>query len=143
MRNLADTLIAINEILQDFDGYFALKNLKGEYFFVNAELAKSAGRAVGDMIGKTDAELWPKNVAETIRDQDQRVLSEQVPYVEYSNTFELNGVTHDYHVIKCVIRFASGEPFCFCNISSSIATADKLRGMHEKVVQLFTLPAVS
>lgn len=140
MSNLANTLIAVNEILQGFDGYFALKNLKGEYFFVNSHLAKTAGRAVGDLVGKTDRDLWPAEVAEQIIKQDQIVINGELPYVEYSNRFVLNGMMHDYHVIKFVIRFASGEPFCICNISSSLADADKLHGMHERVVKIFTLP---
>lgn len=141
MRSLTETLIAVNDILQGFDGFFALKNLNGEYFFVNGQLAQSAGRVVGDMIGKTDRELWPETVAEEILKQDRLVLNGNAPFVEYSNRFELNGVQHDYHVIKCVIRFASGEPFCICNISSPLAGADKLRTVHDKVVTIFTLPA--
>ncbi len=52
-----------------------LKDPEGRYVTVNQANAKACGRTVEEMIGKSDAELWPAEVAETMRAEDAAVVA--------------------------------------------------------------------
>jgi len=52
-----------------------LKDPAGRYVTVNQANARACGRTVEEMIGKSDVELWPAEVAEDFRAQDAEVLA--------------------------------------------------------------------
>jgi len=52
-----------------------MKDLNGRYIFYNDATKSFFGNPPEERIGKTDAELWPAEVAETLRENDQKVMS--------------------------------------------------------------------
>lgn len=68
---------ALTELLTDVPHVmFCVKDLDGRYIAVNQAFADRAGRAtVTDVVGRTAAELFPAELAESYERQDARVLS--------------------------------------------------------------------
>lgn len=68
---------ALAELLTDVPHVmFCVKDLDGRYIAVNQAFADRAGRAtVADVVGRTAAELFPTELAESYERQDARVLS--------------------------------------------------------------------
>ncbi len=62
-------------ILDNIPDIAWLKDEKGHYLLVNQRLAEAAGRSSpDDMVGLTDLDLWPKELAERYRADDAEVL---------------------------------------------------------------------
>ncbi len=56
-----------------------LKDAEGRFLAVNAPFAQMAGRTVGELVGHTDAEYWPPELANKYREDDLRVMRLGIP----------------------------------------------------------------
>jgi len=62
-----------------------LKDSESRFVAVNEAFARAVGYNAEDLVGKTDFEIWPKEVAETNRSEDQEViLTKQRQVIEQS-----------------------------------------------------------
>jgi PAS domain S-box-containing protein len=52
-----------------------LKDTKSEYLTANQVTADACGRSVQDIVGKSDLELWPREIAESYRADDAEVMA--------------------------------------------------------------------
>jgi PAS domain S-box-containing protein len=52
-----------------------IKDAQGRYVYGNRAWAERLGKAPEEILGKTDAELWPDQTARLFRDSDRRVLT--------------------------------------------------------------------
>jgi two-component system, cell cycle sensor histidine kinase and response regulator CckA len=83
-RDISALRSAIDEIRQSEELYRSLvdvlpqnifrKDPQGRFTFVNAAYARLLGRQPGDIIGLTDFDLFPRDLAEKYQRDDQRVL---------------------------------------------------------------------
>ena len=65
-----------------------LKDKESRFIAVNEAFARAAGYSAEGLVGKTDFEIWPKEVAETNRSEDQQViLTKQRKVIEQSFCF--------------------------------------------------------
>ncbi len=56
-----------------------IKDLEGHYIFCNPAFAALAGLPQGDILGRTDHDLWPEDIADLLRANDQHVLTTGQP----------------------------------------------------------------
>ncbi|MEO8597979.1 MAG: PAS domain S-box protein [Candidatus Solibacter sp.] len=86
-----------------------IKDSEGHYRFANPTFAGLMGRAVEEVHGKTDQELWPAAVVEEIRGSDSAVLDsgKSVQYVHALSGAD--GVTHYWLVLKFRLVDAAGR----------------------------------
>jgi len=54
------------------------KDLRGRFTFVNRRFCETAGMKPSDVIGKTDFDLYPREMAEKFQADDRRVLDAEV-----------------------------------------------------------------
>ena len=52
-----------------------LKNEQGKYIMINEKGASSVGKTINDFIGKTDAEVFPPELANTVMELDRKVFA--------------------------------------------------------------------
>ena len=71
MRVHRERLLAV---MNNSTALIALKDPSGRYEFVNARAAEFFGRAVDDMLGRTDDQILPGPIADLLRDRDVAVL---------------------------------------------------------------------
>lgn len=55
------------------------KDIDGVITYANEAFCKNIGRAVDDVIGRTDADLYPKKIADKYRSDDASVMSSGIP----------------------------------------------------------------
>jgi PAS domain S-box-containing protein len=87
------------------------KDLNGVYTFFNSMTKEWLGLQVADgaLIGKTDLDLFPRPLAEKIRDSDRQAM-ESGKILEGEHRFEqANGVISFYRWIRVPIRDAAGK----------------------------------
>jgi PAS domain S-box-containing protein len=56
-----------------------IKNNEGKYTFVNKKFFNVFNKTLGEVIGKTDQELWPSETADKFRENDKLILTNQIP----------------------------------------------------------------
>jgi PAS domain S-box-containing protein len=64
----------LTSILDNFPHLVWLKDTNGRFLAVNNVFAKACGRSVKDVIGKTDLDVWPQDLAEKYQVDDNKVM---------------------------------------------------------------------
>ncbi len=114
-RESENRLRAILEIANDC---FYMKSRELRYTHVNPAMAKLFEMSASEMIGKTDEELFGRQVAEHVEETDRRVLSGDS--VEQELTRVVNGVPLTFLETKVPVRASSGEIIGIGGISRNI-----------------------
>ncbi len=73
-RRLQQTLIRQNAILDNIPDMAWLKDNEGKFLAVNEPFATARGIAREELLGKTDFDFWPKELAQRYRDDDEQVM---------------------------------------------------------------------
>src|SRR5688572_18027150 len=102
MKTLADTLNSLSRILLHFEGTFSLKNVRGEYFYVNPRWLKNVNKKKEEVLGKRDDQIFDKTTADFIQNKDAEALKKRC-CVEYTQHVKLPSLEGDFYVLKGVI----------------------------------------
>src|SRR5258708_1014172 len=106
------------------DPIFA-KDMDGRYLMMNTTGARATGRTVQQVVGKTDAELFPPDVARAIADRDREVIESGE-----SQTFEEEMTTGEgtriYVTTKGAYRDEQGKVNGLVGISSDVKELKRL-----------------
>lgn len=84
---------SVDQLLRHTDDVFYIKNLRHEFVFCNMTMAKVAGAArPEDMVGKTDFDVFPRDLAEQWRVEERRIIETREPVVNVIcvNAFDEN-----------------------------------------------------
>jgi PAS domain S-box-containing protein len=73
-RRLRQTLIRQNAILDNIPDMAWLKDKDGTFLAVNEPFAKASGISREKLLGKTDFDFWPKELAQRYIDDDEQVM---------------------------------------------------------------------
>jgi PAS domain S-box-containing protein len=84
------TVDRILGLLEHSPGAIFIKDAEGRYTFVSASFAVLAGRAKDDIIGKTDFDLFPTELASTFAAEDESVRASRQP-IRFEEQFEYKG----------------------------------------------------
>lgn len=104
IRALQYQVTMLESAHQDLPVPMWLKDLEGNMLSLNKEYEKvflePLGKTIDDYIGRKDVDIWPKEVAEKFRNNDEAVLREQGP-------IHFTDENIGYKIIKFP-RYASG-----------------------------------
>lgn len=142
MKPLPEIVDHVSEITRMFDGAFSMKSASGKYIFVNDHWLRGLRMERDQVMGKTDAEIFPSAASERALNTDQQALRERIP-IEYENRVEINGRTISYIAIKWAFFLPHGLPFCICTIADEMENKNKVLAMKDKVDSFFTEAAVN
>ncbi|MEL6471960.1 MAG: PAS domain-containing protein [Cyanobacteria bacterium J06623_4] len=78
---LSQAALIFNSIAKHTPDIFFAKDMQGRYVMANDVAAFWLGSSVDKMLGKTDSDLFPPEVAQAIREKDQQVLDTAKPLV--------------------------------------------------------------
>ena len=85
------------------------KDREGRFIFVNHRFADMLHATPGDVIGRTDFDFYPKDMAEKFRADDQRVMASGQIFETVEENVTANGVVRDVQVLKIPVRDQRGE----------------------------------
>jgi two-component system cell cycle sensor histidine kinase/response regulator CckA len=143
-RHAEQALRASQQLLEAvMDGTQAViyaKDVHGRYILVNRSFETVFGLRRDQVTGKTDHDLFPKDLADQFRANCLWVLDRQVP-VELEEILLQDDVRHTYISLKFPLLAGSGAPYGVCTISTDITDrklAEKaLRESEERYRTLF------
>jgi formate hydrogenlyase transcriptional activator len=96
-----------------------IKDLEGRYLTINAAGARYIGRAVEEVLGRRDTDLFPAEVAERIMAHDQEVLKSGDSHA-YEVTLPVDGAPCVFFSTKTPFRDATGTIVGLIGISRDI-----------------------
>jgi PAS domain S-box-containing protein len=140
-RRLAEQAIhegqlLLQAIVDNSTAVVYVKDLKGRYLLVNHRFRDVVRRDELSIQGKTDHDLFPSEVADAFRANDQRAAAAPQALVEEETVPQADGV-HTYLSVKCPLRDRSGRVYGVCGISTDITerkhTEERLQAQLERL----------
>lgn len=123
---LRESEARLRSILDRAPSVIYLKDLEGRQLFVNQRFAALFGRDRATLIGFTDDELFPPDLAERFRASDAAVLAAR-DSIEIEEVVAHNGRDHTYASIKFPLFDLKGVPYAICGISIDITERKQLQ----------------
>ncbi len=114
----------LQNILDNSTAIIFVKNLEGRYIRVNRRFENLYGVEGRLAVGKTDFDLFPRELAETLRTNDQKVLEAEAP-LEFEEIKSHGGIDRTYISIKFPLHDPSGQPYAVAGISTDITERKK------------------
>ena len=109
----------LQSILDNARAVIYVKGVDGRYVLVNRLFESLFHIRHGQVVGKSDFDLFPAGLAETFRANDQRVLAAGAP-LQFEEVALHDDGPHTYVSTKFLLYDASGVPHAMCGISTDI-----------------------
>ncbi|MDO8140714.1 MAG: response regulator [Candidatus Brocadiales bacterium] len=95
------------------------KDLQGRYIFLNKQHERVFNMKIFEIIGKTDHECIPEELADTYTAEDQKVIESKMP-VKLENVLPNDDGLHTYITTKFPLFDPTGAIYAVCGISTDI-----------------------
>lgn len=123
-RKGRESLQMLQAIINNSTTVVYAKDLEGRYLLVNRQFAEIFHLTSEHILGKTDYDLFPRDVANAFRAMDQSVL-DAGEVKEAEELAPQDGALHTYLSIKCPLFDPEGKPYAVCGISTDITERKK------------------
>ena len=115
------------------------KNREGRFVFCNQLFCESAGYSLENIIGKTDADLFPPQLAEAYRQDDLRVMESGQLLDRVEENMGADGRKTFVQVMKTPLRDAAGGVIgiqgIFWDITENMRAAEEIRKLNAELEQ--------
>jgi sigma-B regulation protein RsbU (phosphoserine phosphatase) len=85
------------------------KDLEGRFTFVNQRFCQTVGRSAAEIIGKTDFDLFPQELAEKYQKDDRRIMERDELFETVEENQPTKGGMIYVHVVKTPLHDAQGK----------------------------------
>lgn len=117
---LRDSESNLNSIMENSPNVISLKDINGNFIFVNRMFEQVFGVSRDDIVSGNDYDLFPSEVANIIRKGDRQVL-ETGKQMRFEETLFAGSSPHAYLTIKFPIESDAGEPIAICSMATDIS----------------------
>lgn len=131
-ESLVENQARLQGLLDNAPTSIYVKDLQGRHIMANPRFQNVMNRALDDIIGKTDEDLFASEVADQLRSMDERVTATGSP-VEFEETLSIDGELRFFNSIKFPLFDAEGNIQGLCTISTDVTE----RRMLEKELREF------
>ena len=114
----------ITGILKNTPSFVCIKDRNGRYILVNSRFEALFGISMEEIRKKTDYDIFSEPVADALRRNDQKVLSENGS-IQVEEQFPLADGVHTYLSVKFPVYDETGDPSGVCAISTDVTDLKK------------------
>ncbi|MCY1017427.1 PAS domain-containing protein [Pyxidicoccus sp. MSG2] len=118
-RGLRATESTLLGILDHAPAAIYAKDTRGRYLFINHTFAQNLGKSRGDVVGHTDQEMLPPDLAEVCELSDRQVLATGQTLVTDEHQLQPDG-PHIFQSVKFPLPDAAGGVAAICGISTDV-----------------------
>jgi PAS domain S-box-containing protein len=115
----------LRAILDHSPAVIFLKDTRGRYLHVNRQFERRFGLGSHDVIGKADAQLFPRKQAAVFQANDRKVLREGIP-MDFEETARYRDGVHTSIVSKFPLRGQNGRVYALCGIATDITARKQM-----------------
>ncbi len=119
-RALQESEARLQAIMDNSSAVIFLKDLQGRYLLVNREYESLFHVAREQIKGKSDYDIFPKKMADALRENDVKVLEAKSP-LEFEETVLQDDGLHTYIANKFPMFDSAGLPYAVCGIATDIS----------------------
>jgi PAS domain S-box-containing protein len=109
----------LQDIVDNTTAIVFVKDLDLRYLLINSEHERRFHVQRDQIVGKTDFDFLPHDVAEAARAKDRKVIEAGVP-IQFEHAAPSDGTLHYYVVAKFLLRDSAGSPYAICGIATDI-----------------------
>ena len=109
----------LQSILDNSTAVIYVKDLEGRYLLINREYETLFQVSREQVLGRSDRELFPADVATAFRAHDEQVLQARTP-LQFEEIAPAHDGPHNYISIKFPLVSPAGDPYAVCGISTDI-----------------------
>src|ERR1700751_6264814 len=109
----------LQDILDNTTAVVFVKDLDLRYLLVNREYERRHQVRRDQICGKTDFDIFPHDVAETVRANDQHVIQAGTP-IQFEETVPMTQGQRQYVVVKFLLQDRTTKPYAICGIATDI-----------------------
>ncbi|MCP4727405.1 MAG: PAS domain-containing protein, partial [bacterium] len=109
----------LQSIIDNSTAIIFLKDIQGKYLLINKQYEVLFHITKEEAIGKTDYDIFPREMSDAFKENDLEVLETGVP-LKFEERLPQDDGIHTYVSIKFPLREASGIPYGICSISTDI-----------------------
>lgn len=109
----------LKSILDNTQAAIYIKDSQGRYMLINRKYQAMVNVSNEEAKGKTDHDIFPREIADAFRANDQKVLDTLTP-LELEEVALHNDGVHIYSSIKFPLRDSVGIPYAVCGIAFDI-----------------------
>ncbi len=131
---LAKSEAFLRAILDGTTAVIYVKDLEGKYLLINRRHETLFHVTKADVVGKTDFDLFPREVAEAFRVNDKKVIESGEP-AQFEEAVAHDNATHFYISVKFPLRDANGALYALCGISTDITAHKQSEDSSEKATE--------
>jgi PAS domain S-box-containing protein len=124
-RALADSEIRLQQVLDNSTAMVFAKDRRGRYLFVNREFERVTARPAAQMLGRTDDEVFPPELATRFRHNDLRVLQEGRGF-EFEEAADFGGGTRVFMSSKFPLLDSDGAAYAVCGMATDITERKRM-----------------
>jgi PAS domain S-box-containing protein len=115
----------LQSIIDNTSNPIFIKKLNGEYLLINKQFENLFKIPNEEIIGKTDLDFLPKDIAETYRNSDLEVVK-KLRELKTEETIKQEDGKHTYISVKFPLYDATGRIYAIAGISTDITERKKL-----------------
>lgn len=145
LKSSEDNEKMLHAILRNLPAPVNLKDPSGRYTFVNDQFCDVFGIKKGDIIGKTDEEIFDESRASTVREQDFKAISNRSS-VRFEEQVEINGKTMTFFTAKVPLLDSENAPRSVCTISLDMSekklAEETVQAQQEQLLRISKLSAL-
>ncbi len=140
-QSLTDSVSLFHSLANNIPLSVWRKDREGRITYVNAALIKNVKLEEKDLIGKTNYDLYPKELADKFQDDDRLVMNNGVPFHSVESNIDLiTGAPLYLETIKIPVRGRNGEieglQGIFWDITEVIESRKKLEMQNEQLTEI-------
>jgi diguanylate cyclase (GGDEF)-like protein/PAS domain S-box-containing protein len=125
-RDLQRNEARLRALMQSIPDLVWLKDLSGTYLACNRQFERLVGAAAADIVGRTDYDFFPRELADFFRDHDRRAVLAGKPCInEEWLTFADGGYRGLFETVKTTMRDHTGSPTGVVGIARDITERHK------------------
>ncbi len=112
-----------------------VKGLDGRYHMINPAFEEIFNVRETDLLEKTDFDIFPHHVAQTLRDNDLTVLRSRKPLERIEEVPHHDG-NRTYISVKVPLMREDGVPYALCGVSTDITSERQAKETAEKALSV-------